>query len=494
VATLDLIVNVVTKGARDLDTLSGKLRGIGTGLTIGVTAPILGIGAAALTAAQDAEKAQTKVESVFDSMGAAAWTTVDALNAQAEALMGATTFDDESIKDAQARLLTFSEVTGESFDRALDHSADLAAFFETDMDTAAQTLGKALQNPVDGLAKLGRQGIIFSDEQKEMVAALMESGDIAGAQAVILDEVAAQVGTVAEDLAATSGGQMAQAMNRLGEAGEAIGTFLLPVLATLADWLSKAAGWFSGLDEGTQGFIVAIGAIVAVVGPAVLAISSIVGAFGAVGGAFKTLSVLLLTNPFVALIAAAAALVAVIVLNWDQISKVISDALKWISDRIRAFGDFVGQVWDTITGTIEDAAWAVLRIGRTIWQPIATGFGAAIDAVKGIWNAFVGFWNGIQISVPAVDVPLVGTVGGFTIGLPDLPRLAEGGIVTQPTLAIIGEKGPEAVVPLGQGIGEYHTHIHLEFTGEPPEDDTELLDILRQAAPFIDGRLRLADG
>jgi hypothetical protein len=492
-ATLDLIVNVVTKGARDLDTLSGKLRGIGTGLTVGVTAPIVGIGAAALGAAADAEKAQSKVESVFKSMEADAWTTVDALNAQAEAMAKATTFDDDSVKAAQATLLTFGNVTGETFDRAIESSADLAAFFETDMETAALQLGKALQNPVDGMAKLGRQGIIFTDEQKALVAELTASGDLIGAQGVILDEVAKQVGTVAEDLAATSGGQMTQAMNQLGEAGEAIGVFLLPVLSQLAGWLQTLATWFTSLDPGMQGFIVTVGAIAAAIGPVVFILGSLSSAFGAVGTAFKVLSTLLLTNPFVAIAAAAAALVILIVTNWDQIKEVIGNALKVISDALGAFGDFVGDVWDTILDTIKDAAWGVLQIGRTIWEPIANGFGAAIDAVKGIWNAFVGFWNGIQISVPAVDVPLVGRVGGFTIGLPDLPRLAEGGIVTQPTLALIGESGPEAVVPLDRGMGTHETHIHLEFQGEPPEDLPDIVDVLMQAAPFIDGRLRLGE-
>jgi len=495
-ATLDLIVNVVTKGARDLDTLSGKLRGLGTGLSIGVTAPILGIGAAALTAAQDAEEAQTKVESVFKSMEASAWTTVEALDAQAEALMNATTFDDESIKDAQAVLLTFSEVTGESFDTALEHSADLAAFFETDMSSAAEFLGKALQAPDDGLAKLGKRGIIFSEEQKQLVADLMAAGDVAGAQAVILDEVARQVGTVAEDLAATSGGQMAQAMNQLGEAGEAIGVFLLPVLSTLAGWLSQLAGWFTSLDPAMQGVIVTIGGIVAALGPFLLILSALLPAIGAVGVVIAALA-----SPIGVIALAVAAFAVWVATHWDRIVEqtgMLFDAVSGIFTAIgKAFedlGTWIGEVWDTITGIFGDAVDAIGDFGKKMWTPVSKGFDSAIDAIKGIWNAFVGFWNGIQISVPSVDIPLVGRVGGFTIGLPDLPRLAEGGIVTQPTLAIIGEKGPEAVVPLGQGIGEYHTHIHLEFTGEPPEDDTELLDILRQAAPFIDGRLRLADG
>ena len=150
-------------------------------------------------------------------------------------------------------------------------------------------------------------------------------------------------------------------------------------------------------------------------------------------------------------------------------------------------------MWDTITGIFGDAVDAIGDFGKKMWTPIEKGFDTAIDGVKGIWNAFVRFWNGIQISVPSVDIPLVGRVGGFTIGLPDLPYLAAGGIVTSPTLAVIGERGPEAVVPLDKGYGTHETHIHLTYSGEMPDEPEDLVALLRQVAPFVDGRLRVAD-
>jgi hypothetical protein len=124
---------------------------------------------------------------------------------------------------------------------------------------------------------------------------------------------------------------------------------------------------------------------------------------------------------------------------------------------------------------------------------LADGYSSAIDVIRGIWNAFARFWNGIQISIPAIDVPFLGRVGGFNVGLPDLPRLAEGGIVTAPTLALIGERGPEAVVPLDKALATHETHIHLTYAGEMPDEPEDLVALLRQVAPFVDGRLRVAD-
>lgn len=452
-AVLDLRVNVDVKGAQKLDGLGDNLKGIGKGMTAAVTLPLIGIGAAALSAAEDAEKSQARMQAVFDNIGAAAWTSIEALEAHGQAMTESTTFDDESIRDAQAALLTFDQITGDVFTRATENAADLAAFFETDMETAALTLGKALQDPIAGLSKLGRQGIVFTEEQKEVIASMVAVGDTAGAQALILDEVQRQVGTVAEELADTTGGQMAQAMNKLGDAGEALGVFLLPVLSAVAGALSGMADAWLKLPGPVQGVIAAVLGIVAIVGPVlwvvgmvVSSMGSIIGAFKAVGLAFKALSLLLLANPFVALAAAVIALVALIVLNWDAIVDVFKGALRWMK-----------------------------QTGEKLWTPLSEGFKAAIGAIKGVWNAFAGWWNRLAISVPTIDIPFVGKVGGFTIDLPDLPMLAEGGIVNRPTLALIGESGPEAVVPLDGRHGVNGPAVTINFNGNIEEDDKRRL-------------------
>lgn len=437
-ADLNVRVKMVTEGARNLSNL-------GRNLTIGVTAPLVAAGAAFINMAAEAEQSQAKMESVFESTGAAAWTSIDALNAHAEALAEATTFDDDAVKGAQAALLQFGTIAGEQFTGATEAAADLAAFMDTDITSAAETLGKALADPEAGMARLTRAGIILTDAQKEAVTAMVAAGDTAGAQQAILDAVSGRIGNVAEDLAATSGGQMAQAMNALGEAGEAIGTLLLPVLTGLAGVLKDVANWFRGLSPEMQGFIVTIAGVVAAVGPAIFIGTKLVGAFKAVGVAFNVLRVIMLANPFIALATAVAAIVTLIILNWDKIVAVFKGAMK-----------FIGEV------------------GEKLWTPISEGFGAAIDFIKAIWNAFARWWNSIEISVPSFEVPFIGTIGGFTIGLPDLPMLAKGGIVNQPTLALIGEGGPEAVVPLDRGMG-MGTSISVTVLGHEQERLEEVI-------------------
>lgn len=153
---------------------------------------------------------------------------------------------------------------------------------------------------------------------------------------------------------------------------------------------------------------------------------------------------LLAMGPVALIVAAVIAVVALIILNWEKVR------------------DFIIAIWNKILDFFKGVGKAIADFGKALWTPISDGFAAAIDFIKGIWNTFVRFWNGIQIEVPSVDLPIIGKVGGFTIGLPDLPMLAAGGIVNSPTLAMIGEKGREAVVPLpANGLGETNITVNI---------------------------------
>src|SRR5699024_10004720 len=86
-------------------------------------------------------------------------------------------------------------------------------------------------------------------------------------------------------------------------------------------------------------------------------------------------------------------------------------------------------------------------------------------------NRVVGAWNSLHFTIPSFSV-LGHSFGGGTIGVPHIPYLAEGGVVTQPTLAMVGEAGPEAVVPLNRapqlaGRGDQPIVLQLVPGGEP---------------------------
>jgi hypothetical protein len=83
--------------------------------------------------------------------------------------------------------------------------------------------------------------------------------------------------------------------------------------------------------------------------------------------------------------------------------------------------------------------------------------GSNANAIKSPINAVLKAWNSISLTIPTIKIPSIkvgkhkiggGSFGGQTISFPNVPLLAQGGIVDQPTLALLGEAGPEAVIPL----------------------------------------------
>jgi len=155
-----------------------------------------------------AEKVQTQLAARIKSTGAAAGLALGDLNKMAAALQRATTFDDESIGEAQALLLTFTKVTSENFGKATEAVLDMATAMGGDLKGAALQIGKALNDPVQGLTALSRAGVQFSDSQKEVIKNLVETGRTAEAQKIILRELETQMGGAARAARNTLGGSL----------------------------------------------------------------------------------------------------------------------------------------------------------------------------------------------------------------------------------------------------------------------------------------------
>ena len=136
----------------------------------------------------------------------------------------------ELIKETQGVLLSFKQVgasgdeVGGVFDRATKAAFDMAAVLGTDAKGSAIQLGKALENPIKGVTALARAGTTFTDQQKEQIRVLVESGDMLAAQTLILTEVESQYGGAAE-AAAVGSAKMALAF---GQIQDALGAALAP--------------------------------------------------------------------------------------------------------------------------------------------------------------------------------------------------------------------------------------------------------------------------
>jgi hypothetical protein len=211
----------------------------------------------------------------------------------------------------------------------------------------------------------------------------------------IMDVLGGTFGGATAASAETAAGKMKILSNSIGETKESIGAALLPVVEAVLPILNKFAMW---AQDNPNAFL------------------AIAAAIGIVAAAIVATNIAMALNPFTLIAAGVALLVAGLVVAYKK--------FEW-------FRTGVNTVINTIIGVFEIWANAWIKVINTI--------------IKG-YNALpllpdIGYINEISI----------GRIGGESNNpsrTMDIPRLADGGIVSSPTLALIGEAGPEAVVPL----------------------------------------------
>lgn len=112
-----------------------------------------------------------------------------------------------------------------------------------------------------------------------------------------------------------------------------------------------------------------------------------------------------------------------------------------IRDGATAAGRFILDRVDDVVGFIRDLPGRIAEAAGNLFSPI-------LDSFKNVVNSIIGIWNNLSLTIGGGSIAGY-TIPSVTLDTPDIPYLAKGGIVTRPTLAVIGEAGPEAVVPLG---------------------------------------------
>jgi hypothetical protein len=189
---------------------------------------MLAAGRKAVAAYHEDAAAAGKLAATLKATGYAAGFTVSQLQEQASALQRLTGVGDETILSMQGILATFRNIKGDAFTRATSAILDMGAAMgkagkgSADIEAAVIQVGKALNDPIAGMSALSRVGVQFTDQQKAQIKAMQESGDMAGAQAIILAELQGQFGGTAEAMAKSQHG-LKQMRAAIGDAIESIG-------------------------------------------------------------------------------------------------------------------------------------------------------------------------------------------------------------------------------------------------------------------------------
>lgn len=219
----------VSNGIKNFAKYGGIVAGVG-----GVIAKNL------VDAAYESQKVMAQTEAIIKATGGAAGKTAKQVALMSEQLSMQVGVDDEVIQKSANLLLTFKQVQNvagqgnQIFDRAMLSVLDLGNVFGS-TDSAAMQLGKALSNPVKGVGALARAGINFTQQQKDQIKTLVESGNTLEAQKIILSEVEAQVGGTAK--ATATGFDIMKVA--IGNAQERLGELLIPAFEQLAAYVTN---------------------------------------------------------------------------------------------------------------------------------------------------------------------------------------------------------------------------------------------------------------
>lgn len=361
--------------------------------------------------------------------------------------------------------------------KLLNLALDVSAGTGKDLGAVSDALSKAFNGNLGPLKKLD-----------PALASLVANGATA-------DEVFAALSKTFSNQASTAAnttqGRMKSLSIQMGEFKESVGAAVAPLIEKLLPALTSIGDFV----RNNTGLVVGFGAAFAALAVTILAVNAAMKAYAAIQ-AIVTVATNVLTASTYALwiatgvgviVAIIAALVALQV-KFDIFGKAV-DGLKtgfnFLWSTVKTVFNWIRDNWPSllavITGPFSLAILAVIKFRDDIWnllKIVKTGIGTIMGGVadvifgpfKTAFNAIAKLWNN---TVGKLSFTIPGWVPGFAgkgFDVPDIPMLADGGIVTGPTLAMIGERGPEAVIPLNRasGMGMGGANITVNVNGGDP--------------------------
>lgn len=465
----------VTNFANNVDKAAAQTKGFQD--TVGKMALPAAVAFGAVTAAaidfskaaaEDAKGAATLANALQNSTGATQ-EQIGAVEDWITKTSMATAVADDQLRPA---LATLARTTGDvsQAQELMGSALNIAAATGKPVEAVSVALSKAYAGNLGALNKLV-PGIVDTTDKSLTFADAMAA----------LDE---KTKGAAETAAANDPwGQLNIALN---ETKEAIGAGILPLFQQFTPYLIQAATW---AQENSRTLLI-LGGVIGGVAAAILAINAAMKVYQAVSSAVKLataawsaaqaiLNVVLTANPIGLVIVAIAALIAGIVLayqNSETFRRIVQAAFEVIKTTVLGVINWittnVPAAFNTVVQFVAGLPDRLVAIGATIAEAITAPYRLAFNGIASLWNRTVG---GFSFTVPS----WIPVVGGRSFSIPNIPMLAEGGIVTGPTLAMIGEAGPEAVVPLNRGnVG---TTIYVQGALDPVGVARQIKTILGQA-------------
>lgn len=403
ISKLQILVQLRDEASTAIRSMSNSLSDLGgqfgfAGDKVGALAGVLqtiGAGAilkSAIGAFAEAEVQMTRFDAILKTLPPNLQVLRGQILAVADEALNKFGFDNEEAAVSIAKLLQATNDGPFAF-QAFSAAMDLARYKGIGLEEATQALILAFQ----GNARLLKQfGIEVDDHasKETILAAIMRTVD---GQAAAYSE--------------TLKGQLDITRQLGGEGAEALGSLFAPAIEMVTKGIQNwilAQGGINAFLENNRNLLIAVG--------------SLLVALFAAGLIVATAAALTLLGPLGLIIAAIAAIAAVIIFfytlwktQWENIKEIF----------------FV--VWNGIKDFF-----------TSIWDGIVNLFNAGIEKIKSAIASIQSAYNSV---VSAVSAPIKGAVSAVKSVV---SKFADGGIVTGPTLGLVGEAGPEAIIPLSK--------------------------------------------
>lgn len=409
ISKLQILVQLRDEASTAIRSMSNSLSDLGgqfgfAGDKVGALAGVLqtiGAGAilkSAISAFAEAEVQMTRFDAILKTLPPNLQVLRGQILAVADEALSKFGFDNEEAAVSIARLLQATNDGPFAF-QAFTAAMDLARYKGIGLEESTQALILAFQ----GNARLLKQFGIEVDDHASKETIL----------AAIMKTVHGQAAAYSETLK----GQLDITRQLGGEGAEALGSLFAPAIEMVTkgiqNWIA-AQGGINKFLEDNRTLLIAVGSL--------LTALFVAGLIVAIAAA------LALLGPLGLIIAAIAAIAAVIIFFYTL----------WKTQ------------WENIKGVFVEAWNGIKDFFTSIWNGIVDLFNAGIEKIKSAIASIQSAYNSV---VSAVSAPIKGAVSAVKSVV---SKFADGGIVTGPTLGLVGEAGPEAIIPLsklGQGGG-----------------------------------------
>lgn len=368
------------------------------------------------------------------ALGTALKNNVPNFNGNTSAIENAIAANDKfgfSVDDQRSSLALLVGVTKNVGDAQNAQAAamDLARLKGISLGDATNIIIKAEEGRTTGLKALG----IEVQKGADASQVLADVEKVAGGQAAAYAE--------------TSDGKLAASQTKVNEAMVKVGAVLDQVsqvaLPILADALSNGIEMFQKMYTQVQPFIEQLAKNLA---PTIKQIGDVAATvFPYIVTAVQTLIGVWQTEISI-FITVAQKVIDIMNSIWTTVKPVVANIINAVTSLVTFFSGVPDKISSAVSG---------------MWNGIWDGFRSVIDDI-------IRGWNSLQFSVPSVDLGPLGKVGGFSIGVPQIPLLHSGGIVPGPTGADVLTmlQAGERVIPVSQANkATGNTYITINATG-----------------------------